>query len=244
MRIILFTIGGILVVLLIGGNVFLYMEGRKTESKLTQERTVSQKWQEQYDQMKTGKLAVEQSNEKLRADVIVYLDSNNQLKAENQNVNADLVLLVENLKAKDARIGELEEFLESGPRAPAGEQQPLDDTQREKIKSEIKGLENEIYALEDLILEERGIYHYNLGVAYSRAKMYKQAIKAYKKSLEYNAYNAEANYNLGLMHKESQQAPEKAVFYFKKYLELQPNAKDKKEVEAWADALKTELLSL
>jgi tetratricopeptide (TPR) repeat protein len=43
--------------------------------------------------------------------------------------------------------------------------------------------------MENKLKQERVLYHYNLGVAYSQAKFYDEAIDEYEKSLKFNANN-------------------------------------------------------
>jgi len=77
---------------------------------------------------------------------------------------------------------------------------------------------------------EKGALYEELGTAYTKAGLYDEAITAYRKSLACNPNNADIHYYLGLLYQKSNKNVEKAVFHFKKYLYLKPEAKNKEEV--------------
>lgn len=69
-----------------------------------------------------------------------------------------------------------------------------------------------------------------LGTAYTKAGLFDEAIEAYQKSLISNPNNADIHYYLGLLYQKSNKNVEKAVFHFKRYLYLKPDAKNREEV--------------
>ncbi|MDD5496283.1 MAG: tetratricopeptide repeat protein, partial [Candidatus Omnitrophica bacterium] len=69
-----------------------------------------------------------------------------------------------------------------------------------------------------------------LGTAYTKAGMFDEAMAAYKESLIYGPNNAKIHYYLGLLYQKNMHDPQKAAYHFKKYLYLNPDAKDKREV--------------
>lgn len=99
------------------------------------------------------------------------------------------------------------------------------------LKKENDNLEQCIRALEEISRKEKASLNQELGAAYTKAKLFPLAIDAYLKSLSLNPDNAELHYNLGLLYQHSEENTKKSLYHFKKYLELKPNAKNKKEVE-------------
>jgi tetratricopeptide (TPR) repeat protein len=94
-----------------------------------------------------------------------------------------------------------------------------------------------IRKLEDSIRRERGIYHYNLAVAYTKAMFTAKAVAEYEKSLVYDAANADAHFNLGMLYKGQANDPAKALVHFRRYLELKPEAEDAVDVQESIDSL-------
>lgn len=82
----------------------------------------------------------------------------------------------------------------------------------------------------DKLRSERAGMYEKIGTAYTKAGLFDDAIDAYKESLKYNADNAQIHYYLGLLYQKSQKNIKKAVQHFKKYLYLNPDAKNKDEV--------------
>jgi len=73
--------------------------------------------------------------------------------------------------------------------------------------------------------------YFELGNAYTKAKMFREAIDAYTVSLGADPKNAEVHYNLGLLYQRYQGDTDKAVFHFQKYLKSHPPPDREKEVK-------------
>ena len=89
---------------------------------------------------------------------------------------------------------------------------------------------NPLKAENDKLKAERASVYEELGTAYTKAGMFDEAMDAYTKSLSYGPNNARIHYYLGLLYQKNRHDPEKAAFHLKRYLYLNPDAKDKKEV--------------
>lgn len=74
--------------------------------------------------------------------------------------------------------------------------------------------------------------HFDLGVAYTELKAYPKAIAAFEKTLTFNPKHAQAHAHLGLLYKHVQNDPERASRHLQAYLQLNPNADDREELEA------------
>lgn len=69
------------------------------------------------------------------------------------------------------------------------------------------------------------------GDVYIKQGLYNQAIEAYNKAAGIDPNNADVQLKLGFLYQRAQDQPKEAVYHFKRYLSLQPHAKDRKEVE-------------
>lgn len=85
-------------------------------------------------------------------------------------------------------------------------------------------------SVNDSAMEKAALYE-ELAAAYTKAGMFDEAIGAYRNSLISNPNNADIHYYLGLLYQKSNKDVEKAVFHFKKYLYLKPDAKNREDVK-------------
>lgn len=106
-----------------------------------------------------------------------------------------------------------------------------------KFKQERSGLEQEIESLKDNFKKERAELYEKLGTAYVQARLYDLAIDAYEKSLTCDFRNPEVHYNLGLLYKKSEDNSKEAIYHLKKYLWLNPKAKNREEVRYFINML-------
>ncbi|MCX5704343.1 MAG: tetratricopeptide repeat protein [Candidatus Omnitrophica bacterium] len=100
-----------------------------------------------------------------------------------------------------------------------------------KLKKENEGLGQKIVLLENTLKSEKARLYDELGTAYTKAKLFDLAIRAYEESLTFNPNSAQVHYNLGLLYKHYLDNSKKAMFHLKKYLELNSKAANRKEVE-------------
>lgn len=173
-------------------------------------------------------------NEKAQADAVAVLSLNSDLENKNSELVVNLQAVQTNLDAKNeelkAKKAQLDKLSADKPKGQGPE--------HDKLVKEKQELEDKIKTLQSDLEKERAVFHYNLGVAYSQAKLYDEAIEAYEKSLSYNPDNAEACYNLGLLYNDYKYDADKAKDNFAKYLELTPGAEDKEDVLKLIDKLK------
>jgi tetratricopeptide (TPR) repeat protein len=108
----------------------------------------------------------------------------------------------------------------------------------ERKNADLKS-KNEKLTQQDTSLKKKfSVLYQKLGTAYTEAKLFDLAIEAYNKSLDMDPYNAEVHYNLGILYKHRRDNNDLAKFHLKKYLELKPDAENKKEVEYFIKMLK------
>jgi len=74
------------------------------------------------------------------------------------------------------------------------------------------------------------LLYYNLGLNYTLAVDYAGAISAFEEALKFDSGDSASAYNLGLLYSVYQKDPDKAVKYYRKYLNLSPSAANAEEV--------------
>lgn len=230
----------VLFLLFAGGGFFFSKErdaGKRLKMQLKQERIVLEKWQKKFEKALLDKEELEKETKGLRSNILRYLDINNELQkgsAKVQSSEREVERLKKIVYERDGRIEKLEKIFKAQK-----SEQKIKDAEREKeleIQKKEEGLvkivmlRDELELLEDTLTQERGLYHYNLGVAYTKARLYGEALAAYQKSLEFQPDNYEAHYNLGLLFGEIRENLGLAVSHYRRYLELNPKAEDFEEI--------------
>jgi tetratricopeptide (TPR) repeat protein len=114
------------------------------------------------------------------------------------------------------------------------------NNERLVLKKENVRLKQQIVSLEDSQRNEKAKLYQELGTVYAEAKLFDLGIDAYEKSLSFNPDNAEVHYNIGILYKHSKSDSKKAAQHLKKYLRLNPEAKNRKEVEYLIKMLETQ----
>ncbi|MCX5697205.1 MAG: tetratricopeptide repeat protein [Candidatus Omnitrophica bacterium] len=211
-----------------------YLKNTHLNDELSQTKEVLNKTHGEVSRMREDKDKVLKENEKLQADTVTYLGLNSKMQQEKEKFQQ---AAEESKKA----VEKIEDELQKAKLALSllGKRVGKEEMElKGKLKKDKDDLQKNVKELEETLASERGFYHYNLAVAFTQAKLYDEAIDAYKKSLEYNPANPEAHYNLGLLLANVKGQTEEAVEHYRKYLQLKPDAEDKEEVEAWIVKLK------
>ena len=159
--------------------VNLYMKKNSLDAELVGSQQIIQKIQNEMDRLEADKNKVLAENEKLQQDALSFVNSNSKLQQEKEGTARMLEAAKTLLKRKEVELNK--------------EKQKLSDlnvkisTQQENIDSglakEKKDLESHVSTLEATLKKERALFHYNLAVAYTKSKLYDDAIEAYEKSL-------------------------------------------------------------
>lgn len=96
------------------------------------------------------------------------------------------------------------------------------ETENDDLKQKLKVLSITLSEEKDRSKKEKALLFETLGTAYLKAKLYSEAVAAYKKSLFFNARNAKLYYYLGLIYQYKERDSIAAVECFLEYLELEP----------------------
>lgn len=218
---------------LLAASVIFFLKSNTLTAQLENTKKLLTKTNEEMKRFEAEKEKKAKENEKLQADTISYLSLNNDLQKDKEDLLGKLKDAQKIIESKEADLErtnkKIEEIEQKITKAEANIQG--------KLAKEKKELEGKVKALEETLQKERGLYHYNLAVSYTQAKLYDEAVEAYEKSLTFNPDNADAHYNLGLLYAGYKNDPDKAVLHYRKYLELRPDASDKDDVLALIDKL-------
>lgn len=79
----------------------------------------------------------------------------------------------------------------------------------------------------------------NLGVILVRLGFYNQALEQFLVIIKQDEEATEAHYNLGVIYSDYLFDKDKAIFHYSKYLDLNPGADDRLEVEQWIKELRS-----
>jgi tetratricopeptide (TPR) repeat protein len=112
----------------------------------------------------------------------------------------------------------------------------LEELFKKKLRSyeaRILSLEAQLAKSKDRFTQEADRYHYNLGVIYTQTKDFEQAVREYKKAIEFNPRNAKAHYNLGIIYDDYFKDKANAKVHYRDFLSLDPISDDADTVREW-----------
>jgi len=212
--------------------LIFFMKNQRLSEDLNQSKLLAQKMQEEIRRLEIEQAKAKEESQKFKTDAVSYISLNTELQGKKEAAENKLKVAMALIKKKERELKTYHSKLSQLNDKLVQAKQDVDaDITKQKDE-----LQQKVDTLEASLKKERGIYHYNLAVAYTHAKFYDEAIIEYTKSLEFNPDNAEAHYNLGLIYSNARFNQEKTVAHYKKYLELKPDAYDKDEVKDWIKA--------
>src|ERR1039457_1295560 len=83
--------------------------------------------------------------------------------------------------------------------------------------------------------------HFGLGQSRVNAMDYPGAIDAFAESLDANPRSAAAHYQLGMLYEEKMSDPAAAIYHYKRYLKLNPNASNADNIKQRIEGCKKQL---
>lgn len=219
---------------LMAASIIFFQKNKTLTSQLDNTKQLLTRTDQEVKRVQAEKEKMSKDNEKLQTDAASYLEINNDLQKENQDLDNKLTKAGKMIKAKEESLKKATLKLEEVEKKIAKEQTGM----QEKLIKEKKELEEKVRSLEETLQKERALFHYNLAVNYAQSGLYDEAVEAYEKSLTYDPKNADAHYNLGLLYGNLKSDGEKAILHYRKYLELKPKADDREEVLGSIEKLK------
>ncbi len=106
------------------------------------------------------------------------------------------------------------------------------DRKRRPAKSE-KSEAGTAEEIPESVKKEDAKLYYNTALEYQRTGSYKEALSNYEKALELDPLDPDIHYNIAILYDESLGENDKAIYHYRKYLELNPGAEDKSTVIHW-----------
>lgn len=182
-----------------------------------------------------------QENRRLKEAIAAHEELALQMQTEKAWLQTQLKEFREIVKDMDKRMFALNSQLEDLREKLARKQNPKDSKEARLLK-ENEELKQTVSLMEEALKELRVTYYSNLGVAYTHAQLFDEAMKHYAKTLIVDPDQPDAHYNLGLLYENYKKDAEKAIFHYRRYLELKPSATDWKEVQAQIDNLSLRLV--
>ncbi len=79
--------------------------------------------------------------------------------------------------------------------------------------------------------------YYNKAVEFIKNKQYQQAEDSLEEVVKLNSRDKDAYYNLGVLNEMYLNDRKKALLYYRKFIELAPNAENAKEVQTWIEKI-------
>lgn len=232
-KIVLLITAAVIIILALSG-IFIILHINKLKTQLMQSNAMCQKVASELERAEKEKDKISAANEKLQADTVSYLAINAKLTEDKEALAKNIEDAQKAIEKKESSLQRMQKRLNEMENKTASYKTYSD----QKLMKDKKTLEKKMYAVQKMLKNERALYHYNLGVAYSQAKLYDEAVDAYGKSVAFNPDNADAHYNLALLYETVHADPEKAVAHYRRYLELKPDTEDRDEVEGRIDRLK------
>lgn len=211
---------------LTAASIIFFQNNKTLTSQLDNTKKLLTRTDQEVKRVQAEKEKMAKDNEKLQTDAAAYLEINNDLQKEKEDLDNKLTKAEKLIKAKEESLKKANLKLEDLQKKIAKERTNM----QEKLLKEKKGLEEKVRSLEATLQKERALFHYNLAVNFAQSGLYDEAVEAYEKSLIYDPKNADAHYNLGLIYGNLKSDGDKAILHYRKYLELKPNADDKEEV--------------
>ncbi len=97
----------------------------------------------------------------------------------------------------------------------------------EVVSKEKENLERLLELTRESYAKQAGSLYYYLGLAYTQAKIYRDAIQAYAKSLEYEPDSPEVHCNLGLLYAYQGNNPSKMLYHLREALRINPQIENR-----------------
>lgn len=154
-----------------------------------------------------------------------------------QSATAEIDRLKESVTSLETEKKATEEKLQSVENLSKAEKEKLND-EVSSLSKKISELKTTQSQLSDTLknkdnasmVRDTAKLHYNLGNYYFRNTEYAHAAAEYKKAVFYRPTDPDANYNLALVSADFLDDRQTAIFRYKRYLELVPDAKDRKKI--------------
>lgn len=185
---------------------------------------------------------LESSMDALKKDIDTKTNQLNFMTAERVKVESDIKSKTAEYTQEIGKISDEKTALEDNlnkERAKAREAEIRLSLEIENLKKqlELAAMEKEMFKekiselREDSLVKETAKMHFNLANQFIGAKNYRMAIKEYNRAIALVPDEADFHYNLALVYDMYTEDVLSALEHYRKCVELDPNCKDKKEID-------------
>lgn len=232
-QVILIALTAVLLILL--ATTFMFIQKNNSlKMQLSRTKKISEQMDGMISRLQEEKAKLVKENEKLNADTVSYIGINTRLQEEKEKLLKEAEGISKTIEDRESELEKVKKDLKKLNKKIIG----TTTKENANIAKEREDLERKMAEAEENLKKERALYHYNLGVAYSRAGLYDEAILEYRKSIKWDTENAEAYYNLAVIYKDIKEDRNEAARNYRSYLKSKPEAADRDEVEEAIRTLK------
>jgi tetratricopeptide (TPR) repeat protein len=238
---------GILFMTTVAGFALYVSEAEKNRLQRTEILKTSEEAQEEVKKLKSEVKKEKESGQDEKQKVLEQITSFSQEKDAAQKEVARLKKELEQERGFSVNtnedINKLRQAIAKLRSQNKGGIAELEELFKKKIRSyeaRVLSLEAQLSKSKDRFVQEADRYHYNLGVIYTQIKDFEQAVREYKKALEFNPRNAKAHYNLGIIYDDYFKDKVNAKVHYRDFLSLDPISDDADTVREWLANLGSE----
>ncbi len=206
--------------------------------------------QEALEEAKRDKADMEDQYVKLLGTVRDIQEDRRRLVSDQTIAQKMVAALKSRVEAMERRQADLESSLKKSEESSRSSQFQLKDaankidrTQKALITAEQANvdLQLQVAELQSLSRESRIAFNYELGLLYARHGEYKNAVSEFQKTLALDPTYANSYRALGEIYREHLRRADLASPYFRRYLELRPEAGDFEQIKGWMIKTKKEI---
>ena len=187
---------------------------------------------EDYEKEKT---ALGQSLERLGRDSKKKLDEASLDAQEYKKKISQMTQRLDSAQKQLLALKEENKLLKVSPR-DTKRQNELKQVLADK-QGEISKFKQKIISLQQELRDKKATLHYNLAVNFSQRENFEDAIIEYEKALNIDSGHFSSHYNLGILYEEYKKDFSKAIFHYRQYLQLCPDAPEASQVKQWIQVI-------
>lgn len=178
---------------------------------------------------------LERENEKLRAESHNLKNKLDSIYAEHQIKIQEAEQLKNEISLANLEIDDLSWQARSRQKLLDASENVTSDLRykAQTLERQIHNLTIEKDAIKKDIDREKLKMHYNLAVYYDSAGLYEEAEREYLKAVSIDPADADVHYNLGILYDDALNDNSKAIYHYKRFLQLRPKASGSDKVKAW-----------
>ncbi|MGD9015119.1 MAG: hypothetical protein PVI33_03760 [Candidatus Omnitrophota bacterium] len=229
-----------------GATVYFINQIGTSKQKILSLELLRHEMEKQIEDVSQEITVIEQQRQELQ-------ETFDKLENDSQKKSVELSTQVENYKGKvqelqgkltnaERQLATLREDnrkLQTAAQSKAGDKATKLDSQLAEKETELTRLNQTVKDLEEEVKLKESTIHYNLAVNFFDRQDFDNSVIEYEKALEANPEHCPSHYNLGILYEEYKSDYPKAIYHYRKYLILCPDAEDADQVKQWISDLES-----